>query len=147
VTLLLLAACASDAGGDGAGSADENAHAGSAGMRAAVASMGPWTSLAERPCPDGNALSYENFGAPFFLNYCEGCHGSARRGAGERQNAPLDTRFDDLAEVRKQAGKIWLEAADDNRAMPPVGGPPQQLRVQLGEWLACGAPAREDLEP
>lgn len=139
--LLLLGACAADSGAKD----DTDAPGADAGAPAAVASMGPWTSLAERPCPQDSALSYENFGAPFFLDYCEGCHGSARM-TGERQNAPLDAQFDDLAEIRKQAAKIWLKAADGNRAMPPVGGPPQMLRAQLGEWLACGAPSRADLE-
>lgn len=139
MTLLLLGACAADAG-----SKNEHGDA-DAGAPAVVAAAGPWTSLAERPCPEHNTLSYENFGAPFFLDYCEGCHGSARV-AGERQNAPLDAQFDDVAHIRRQAAKIWLKAADDNRAMPPVGGPPPMPRVQLGEWLACGAPTRADLE-
>ena len=101
-------------------------------------------TVAERPCPPHSELSYESFGAPFFSNWCQGCHGSAR-GAGERQGAPPQVSFDDAAAVRAQASAIWRRAADDNATMPPVGGPPPELRVQLGEWLACGAPTRDDL--
>lgn len=105
---------------------------------------GPFSSLAERPCPPDNELSYESFGGPFFLDYCQGCHGTARS-AAERQGAPIGVYFDELEDVRLAADGIWRMAADQNRYMPPVGGPSAEVRRQLGEWLACGAPTRDEL--
>ncbi len=111
---------------------------------ATTATDGNWASLAERPCPEDNILTSENFGAPFMLTYCNGCHSSSL-GAGERADAPLDMNFDTLAEVRAQAPRIWMRAADHNASMPPYGAPPQDERTRLGEWLACGAPTAADL--
>jgi hypothetical protein len=107
---------------------------------------GPFASLDDRPCPDGElgALSYESFGAPFFLSYCQGCHGSARA-EGQRQGAPRAISFDDVAAIRQHASRIWARAADQNATMPPVGGPGVLERQKLGAWLACGATARAEL--
>jgi len=104
----------------------------------------PWASLDERPCPDGSTLSAENFGAPFLLTQCTGCHHSSLP-ASERAGAPLDINFDGLTDVRKHATRIWARAADSNATMPPLGGPPQDERTRLGEWLACGAPTAAEL--
>lgn len=103
-----------------------------------------WSSLAERPCPDGSGLRWESFGGPFFFSWCTGCH-SIDLAEGLRQGAPLGVDFDDLERIRKHADAIWARAADHNATMPPVGSPSQSERAQLGEWLACGAPA--DAEP
>jgi len=103
----------------------------------------PWASLDERPCPEDNTLSAENFGAPFLLTQCTGCHHSSLP-ASERAGAPLDTNFDALADVRAHAPRIWARAADSNATMPPLGGPPQDERTRLGQWLACGAPTAAD---
>jgi len=114
---------------------------------AAPADDGPFASLQERPCPtDGEHpdLSYESFGAPFFLSYCQGCHGSVRA-EGQRQSAPLAIAFDDVAAIRQHAARIWARAADQNATMPPVGGPPAHEREKLGAWLACGAKRRSEL--
>ena len=98
-----------------------------------------WTSLAERPCPQGSTLTYEDFGAPFFLTYCEGCHSTAMP-EGSRQNAPIAVNFNTLDDVRAHKDRIWARAADTNATMPPSGGPSTKDRALLGEWLACGAP-------
>lgn len=105
---------------------------------------GPWASLAERPCPEDSSLSYESFGGPFMLNWCNGCH-SADLPEGMRQNAPLGVDFNTLEDIRRQADRIWARSGDQNATMPPVGGPPAEERALLGEWLACGAPANADL--
>ena len=105
---------------------------------------GSWASLEERPCPEDSTLSAENFGAPFLLTQCTGCHHSSLP-ASERAGAPLDINFDALADVRKHAPLIWTRAADSNATMPPLGGPPQEERTRLGEWLACGAPTAAEL--
>lgn len=103
-----------------------------------------WQSLDERPCPEDSALSSENFGAPFLLTHCTGCHHSSL-GAGERAGAPLGVDFDSLDDVRARADRIWARAADHNMTMPPLGGPAQDERTRLGEWLACGAPTAAEL--
>ncbi|MBK8937043.1 MAG: hypothetical protein IPM79_05220 [Polyangiaceae bacterium] len=98
------------------------------------------TSLEERACPDDSYLSWENFGGPFMLTWCNGCH-SESLPDGERQGAPLLSNFDTLDDVRAWAADIWEESGDHNASMPPVGGPSEEEREMLAEWLACGAPA------
>lgn len=100
---------------------------------------GNYASFDERPCPPDSPLTVVNFGAPFMLTHCTGCHHSSL-GEGERAGAPLGVDFDDLADVRDQADQIWARAGDQNATMPPLGGPDQVERTRLGEWLACGAP-------
>jgi hypothetical protein len=103
-----------------------------------------WASLDERPCPDDSALSSENFGGPFLLTHCTGCHHSSL-GEAERAGAPVGVDFDSLDDVRARADRIWARAADHNTSMPPAGGPAPDERVRLGEWLACGAPTAAEL--
>lgn len=124
---VLLAACGD--GGDGSG--DEPG-----GDDAPPASG---EGLADRFCPDDSFLTYANFGAPFFAEYCTGCH-SSQIPADMRQDAPPGIDFETLDGVRAHADLIYLRAADGNAMMPPVGGPAEEARVLLGEWLACDAP-------
>jgi hypothetical protein len=98
------------------------------------------TKLSERPCPEDSILTYENFGEPFLLSWCNGCHSSALP-EGERQGAPLGSDFDDVALVREAGPRIWARSGDHNRQMPPLAGPEDEERTRLGEWLACGAPS------
>ncbi|MDD9940626.1 MAG: hypothetical protein OXU20_06145 [Myxococcales bacterium] len=102
---------------------------------------GPWERLADRPCPQGSELTWENFGAQFVLAHCTGCHGRDRMGV-DRKGAPAAVTFDGPPAIRGLAGRIWAVSADDNATMPPVGGPPAYERRLFGEWLACGAPTR-----
>jgi uncharacterized membrane protein len=106
----------------------------------------PIESLAERPCPEDTFVTYEDFGGPFMLTWCNTCH-SAALPEGERQEAPVGVDFDTIAQIRTQAERIWLRSGDQNETMPPVGGPDEIDRELLGEWLACGAPSFEDLLP
>jgi len=120
------------------GSADET------GTEDTGVDMGPWTSLDERPCPDDSFLTYENFGGPFMLSYCTTCH-SSMLPADMRQGSPIEINFDDIEDIRMQADRIWIRAADQNQSMPPVGPPSDEDRALLGEWLACGALTVADL--
>ncbi len=90
-----------------------------------------------RDCPKSSPLTYESFGAPFFLDYCTGCHSSK---VADRRGAPIGVDFDSLVGIRSKLVKIYGRAADDHVTMPPAGGPSADLRKQLGDWLACGAP-------
>ncbi len=96
-------------------------------------------TLDEYPCPDGGTdLTYENFGYYFMLEYCDRCHSAPD---GQRNGAPDDDVFATQAEVIAHKARIFARAADTNDSMPI--GPdtiPSQQRVNLANWLACGAP-------
>lgn len=103
-----------------------------------------WNDLDERPCPDDSDLTWENFGGPFVLTYCTGCHHSELP-ADVRQNAPYAINLETVELVRQNADRMWARAADQNATMPPAGAAADDERELLGEWLACGAPTNEDL--
>ncbi|HEY4240804.1 MAG TPA: hypothetical protein VGM88_13370 [Kofleriaceae bacterium] len=84
-------------------------------------------------------LTYENFGAPFVSNWCRGCH-SAALAEDQRQMAPLDVNFDSQLEVDALAADIRTHATGAAADMPPAGGPSDDERSLLAEWLSCGAP-------
>jgi uncharacterized membrane protein len=87
---------------------------------------------------DDSYLDYDNFGAPFVINWCRGCHSSAVP-AGMRQKAPAGANFDNLDQVRMWGDRIAGRATGTQPNMPPAGGPSEQERKLLAEWLACGA--------
>jgi hypothetical protein len=94
-------------------------------------------------CPPMSTLSYENFGQAFFASFCLECHTVAIP-TGPGRQAPPDRNFDDLASVRMYAHPIDQQAAAGpsgvHQVMPPLDPRPTlQQRMQLGEWLACGA--------
>ncbi|HEU0034905.1 MAG TPA: hypothetical protein VFQ53_29975 [Kofleriaceae bacterium] len=92
------------------------------------------------PTPDQCAtsfLDYDNFGAPFVADWCRGCHSSALP-AAMRQNAPADVNFDDYAKTMEWRERILVRATGDAPTMPPVGGPSDEERALLAEWLGCG---------
>lgn len=99
--------------------------------------------VAEEPPVDdaceSSVLTYQNFGEPFLLDWCRGCHSSGLL-EGMRQDAPMGTDFDDLELVRSYTSKMTLRAAGPMPTMPPAAGPSPEERALLGEWLACGAP-------
>ena len=110
-----------------------------------VPDEGPWSSVAERPCPKGSFLHWENFGEPFVRSWCTGCH-SSQLTEERREEAPVDVNLDSLEGIREHMDRMWTRAADQNATMPPAGGPGEEERALLGEWLACGAPSRTDLD-
>jgi uncharacterized membrane protein len=92
-----------------------------------------------RPCPTPSTLEYATFADPFFETYCRSCHSAQRQGA-ERADAPDGLNFDTLDEIRANADTIFSVAADANTLMPQAGPvPTHDERIQLGDWLACGA--------
>ncbi|HMJ15814.1 MAG TPA: hypothetical protein VK524_30570 [Polyangiaceae bacterium] len=108
--------------GDGGHSHDAGAHSGAT-------------------CPEGSTLTYENFAAPFFANYCTRCHSSQLSGAA-RAGAPPGADFDTLEGILAHAHHVDQYAAAGpeaaNTFMPPSDPrPPLAERLQLGEWLAC----------
>ena len=82
-------------------------------------------------------LSYDNFGAPFVISWCRGCHSSAIP-QGQRQKAPMTVNFDTLDDVRNWSERIETRAASATPDMPPAGGPTEAERALLREWIECG---------
>lgn len=87
---------------------------------------------------DTSYLDYNNFGEPFTLNWCRGCHSSTIPQT-QRQKAPMTVNFDTLADVQKWSERIEALAATDTPTMPPAGGPSPGERALLREWIECGA--------
>jgi hypothetical protein len=83
-------------------------------------------------------LTYQNFGEPFALDWCRGCH-SAEVPAGMRQKAPIDINFDSHEDVMQWRERIGKRATGDAPTMPPAGGPGAEERALFAEWLECGA--------
>ncbi len=96
-------------------------------------------SLDDYPCPPGGTtLTYDNFGLSFMATWCNSCHSAPN---GERSGAPDDFVFATHADVIAHKDRIFARSADTNDSMPP--GPdtiPPQQRIDLANWLACGAP-------
>ena len=97
------------------------------------------------PMPSGSGvdctksvLTYESFGAPFIANWCRGCHSAGLPG-DMRQDAPADSNFDTLDEVHTWSDGIASLAGGDPATMPPAGGPSDDERALLVEWMTCGA--------
>lgn len=84
-------------------------------------------------------LSYANFGEPYFLDWCRGCH-SAGLAEGQRGGAPIGLDFEDVETIRELAPLIAVKATGAMPVMPPAAGPGEDERALLAAWLACGAP-------
>ena len=82
-------------------------------------------------------LEYSNFGEPFVLNWCRGCHSSTVP-AGMRQKAPIDVNFDTEADVLAHKERIRSRSTGTKPTMPPAGGPTAEERALLAEWIDCG---------
>lgn len=82
-------------------------------------------------------LTYGNFGEPFILDWCRGCHSSSVP-AGMRQDAPIDVNFDDAGDLAQWSARIAARSTGAAPTMPPAGGPTAEERALLAEWLACG---------
>ena len=95
-------------------------------------------------CPPTQTLTYQNFGQEFFAKYCLSCHSTQLTGSA-RNYAPVHHNFDTLELIRQQIEDIDRGTAagpnSSNHIMPNLPPfPTHAERVQLGEWLACGAP-------
>jgi hypothetical protein len=94
-------------------------------------------------CPDDSTLTWTTFAEGFFANYCIRCHSDSSPDG--RHGAPPGYNWDDLDSVREHARQIDRMAAAGpsatNTFMPPNNPrPTDDLRLMLGEWLACGQP-------
>jgi hypothetical protein len=123
----LVSACAGDV----------DPHAGHAGHGAP----------SDASCPEESELDYASFGARFLGRYCVDCHSSALAPA-ERGGAPFGFDYDTQAALLDSGIEhvdyvAAIGPSSENAFMPPIASPLQptaEERLQLGEWLACGAP-------
>lgn len=92
-----------------------------------------------RDCLPDNGLTASNFGMPFLLTWCAGCH-SAQLDADERGGAPVGIDLDTVAGAKEHLLRTYARSTGDTATMPPAGGPTAEERELLADWLACGAP-------
>lgn len=106
-------------------------------LTGACIASGP-DELDDMACPQDSELTYANFGEEFLGTHCQRCHASD---SDDRNGAPNTLHFDTIDDVRDRANRIFVRAAADNTSMPPgPDDPPEEERMLLAEWLACGAP-------
>ncbi len=98
---------------------------------------GPADDSASGFCDDQPTVTYESFGAGFFTQYCQPCHGS---GSENRQGAPDDVIYDTVGDIWQRAERILERATGENRTMPPVAGVHEVDRQRLEIWLTCAEP-------
>lgn len=111
------------------------------GLAACGMDSGPQVEEPDPPDADvckTSYLDYQNFGEPFSLDWCRGCH-SAALPAGMRQKAPVGVDFDGPADLVKWKDRILARSTGPTPSMPPAGGPSDTERALLAEWLTCGA--------
>jgi hypothetical protein len=85
------------------------------------------TGIENVTCPTDSTLTYANFGQALIASNCLSCHRSGR--------PQLSTQ----AGIQANTGGI-IELTVYTDAMPKSGDLTTAQRMQLGEWLACGAP-------
>lgn len=95
----------------------------------------------EKPaCGD---VTYENFGADFFHNYCLRCHNAELTTDIERTDAPTGINYNTLDGIRQFQTRIRLRAGVQGDMPPlllPVPRPSEEERLKLIDWIDCGAP-------
>lgn len=83
------------------------------------------------------SLTYANFGRQFFSDNCLRCHSSA---GGPAAGISFETHMS----IRQRLSEIDQQAAGGparvNRMMPLDRQIDDELRAELGAWIACGAP-------
>lgn len=83
--------------------------------------------------PACEALTYREFGEPFFEKYCVSCHLGSE--------APAGVDLSTLAGVREHAEHVVRHAVEEaDPSMPPEGArqPSAAERAKLGTFLGCG---------
>ncbi len=90
----------------------------------------------EGTCDRDPPLSYTNFGQGFLGRHCTGCHSSLLP-EGHRVGAPLGVDLDTLEGLRQWAERVHVRTVPTDGGMPPGGGPTEEERAMLSEWLEC----------
>ena len=94
-----------------------------------ISACGIPESVQQEEC---SSFYYENFGAGFITEHCQGCHA---QGANDREGAPQDVFFDDVSFILEHRDAIIYEIEEET--MPPAGGIPHEERDAALEWLNC----------
>ena len=82
-------------------------------------------------------LNWNSVGAPFFLTYCSGCHGSALP-EEFRQGAPLNIILDSFENVLPLAVAIQVVLTPElGLDMPPAGELEPGEVASVIQWLSC----------
>lgn len=87
-------------------------------------------------CSREPPLTWGNFGEGLITKHCLGCHSSLMP-AEMREGAPVGVDFDTYEAVIQWRDRIDVRSVPDDGGMPPGGGPSEEERAMLGEWLAC----------
>lgn len=105
------------------------------------------SELAAAGAAECGELTYQNFGARFFADYCLPCHNDQLRTDVARSDAPLGIDFNRLDGIRTFQKRIRLRAGELGDMPPrllPVARPTPEERILLIQWLDCGAPGEAD---
>ena len=94
------------------------------------------TDTAINGCDRSPPLTYANFGRGYLDKHCVGCHHSLLP-QDMREGAPLGVDLDTLEFSLQWADRIEARATGDVPTMPPGGGPTEDEREMLEEWLRC----------
>ena len=94
-----------------------------------ILACGPKSDVQEGDC---SPFYYENFGAGFVTENCQGCHAQS---ADDREGAPQEVSFDDISSILDHRDLIIYEIEEET--MPPAGGIPTEDRDAALEWLNC----------
>lgn len=107
-------------------------------MLAAIWLLVACTSTGEdsATCDREPALDYDNFGSGFLERHCNGCHSSLLP-ESHREDAPVGVDFDTYGDVLDWAERIEARAVGEDASMPPGGGPTDEEKAMLAEWLEC----------
>jgi len=85
-------------------------------------------TAADIACPTTQTLTYANFGQATMDTYCNSCHAT-------RESPHFATQ----AQIQSHADEI-IDEAVFHSGMPEDKDMSNELRIQLGQWLTCGAP-------
>ncbi|MDP2308985.1 MAG: hypothetical protein Q8P18_23380 [Pseudomonadota bacterium] len=94
-------------------------------------------------CGHEPALTWANFGQGWMDKHCIGCHSSLLR-VDQRNDAPVGVDLDTWEDAVTWGERIGARSLGEGATMPPGGGPSEEERRLLSEWLECAVlPAGE----
>ncbi|HPM77275.1 MAG TPA: hypothetical protein PK961_09300 [bacterium] len=91
------------------------------------------TAVADDDDAGETELTWADFGAAFFADYCTRCHSDPPTGG-----APY--ALETYEQVVARAGAVRAAAASSTSMPPSAPLPSDEERTSLGEWLDAGAP-------
>ena len=87
-------------------------------------------------CYHDPPLDYANFGKGYMDKHCAGCHSSLLP-PSSREGAPIGVDLNTYEDVLMWADRIEARSTGEYPTMPPGGGPSDDERALLKEWLEC----------